>query len=68
VRVSKRWQVVKCLYVKVMKGREFPAMDANGQSDPYVICGVGDFQARTRTIWKNRHDPDWDEEFTFQFE
>ncbi|XP_062399774.1 rasGAP-activating-like protein 1 [Sardina pilchardus] len=52
------------LYFRIVEGRNLPAKDVSGTSDPYCIVKVdNEVVARTATVWKNLN-PFWGEEFT----
>ncbi|KAF0033509.1 hypothetical protein F2P81_013575 [Scophthalmus maximus] len=52
------------LYFRVVEGRNLPAKDVSGTSDPYCIVKVdNEVVARTATVWKNLN-PFWGEEYT----
>lgn len=52
------------LYFRIVEGRNLPAKDVSGTSDPYCIVKVdNEVVARTATIWKNLN-PFWGEEYT----
>ncbi|XP_035291401.1 rasGAP-activating-like protein 1 isoform X1 [Anguilla anguilla] len=52
------------LYFRIVEGRNLPAKDVNGTSDPYCIVKVdNEVVARTATVWKNLN-PFWGEEYT----
>ncbi|XP_072564109.1 rasGAP-activating-like protein 1 isoform X2 [Paramormyrops kingsleyae] len=52
------------LYFRIVEGRNLPAKDVSGTSDPYCIVKVdSEIVARTATVWKNLN-PFWGEEYT----
>ncbi|XP_061905579.1 rasGAP-activating-like protein 1 [Entelurus aequoreus] len=52
------------LYFRIVEGRNLPAKDVSGTSDPYCIIKVdNEVVARTATVWKNLN-PFWGEEYT----
>ncbi|XP_013862644.1 rasGAP-activating-like protein 1 isoform X2 [Austrofundulus limnaeus] len=52
------------LYFRIVEGRNLPAKDVSGTSDPYCIVKVdNEVVARTATMWKNLN-PFWGEEYT----
>ncbi|KAL4660398.1 rasGAP-activating-like protein 1 isoform X1 [Arapaima gigas] len=52
------------LYFRIVEGKNLPAKDVSGTSDPYCIVKVdNEVVARTATVWKNLN-PFWGEEFT----
>uniref|UniRef100_A0A667ZZG4 RAS protein activator like 1 n=1 Tax=Myripristis murdjan TaxID=586833 RepID=A0A667ZZG4_9TELE len=52
------------LYFRIVEGRNLPAKDVSGTSDPYCIVKVdNEIVARTATVWKNL-SPFWGEEYT----
>ncbi|XP_037391827.1 rasGAP-activating-like protein 1 isoform X1 [Pygocentrus nattereri] len=52
------------LYFRIVEGRNLPAKDVSGTSDPYCIVKVdNEIVARTATVWKNLN-PFWGEEYT----
>ncbi|KAF4110393.1 rasGAP-activating-like protein 1 [Onychostoma macrolepis] len=52
------------LYFRIVEGRNLPAKDVSGASDPYCIVKVdNEVVARTATVWKNLN-PFWGEEYT----
>ncbi|XP_024131253.1 rasGAP-activating-like protein 1 isoform X2 [Oryzias melastigma] len=52
------------LYFRIVEGRNLPAKDVSGTSDPYCIVKVdSEVVARTATVWKNLN-PFWGEEYT----
>ncbi|XP_065104401.1 rasGAP-activating-like protein 1 [Paramisgurnus dabryanus] len=52
------------LYIRIVEGRNLPAKDVSGSSDPYCIIKVdNEVVARTATIWKNLN-PFWGEEYS----
>ncbi|XP_030073805.1 rasGAP-activating-like protein 1 isoform X2 [Microcaecilia unicolor] len=52
------------LYFRVVEGRNLPAKDVSGSSDPYCIVKVdNEIVARTATVWRNLN-PFWGEEYT----
>ncbi|XP_057499238.1 C2 and GRAM domain-containing protein At1g03370-like [Actinidia eriantha] len=55
------------LSVRVIEGRNIPAMDPNGFSDPYVKLQLGKHKFRTKVV-KKCLNPTWCEEFTFKVE
>ncbi|KAJ8620163.1 hypothetical protein MRB53_028692 [Persea americana] len=55
------------LCVKVIEGRNLPAMDLNGFSDPYVKLQLGRNRFRTKVV-KKCLNPSWNEEFSFRVE
>lgn len=55
------------LLVRVIEGRNIPAMDPNGLCDPYVKLQLGKQRFRTKVV-KKCLNPSWCEEFTFKVE
>ncbi|KAH7838648.1 hypothetical protein Vadar_029485 [Vaccinium darrowii] len=55
------------LLVRVIEGRNIPAMDPNGLCDPYVKLQLGKQRFRTKVV-KKCLNPMWCEEFTFKVE
>lgn len=52
------------LYFRLVEGKNLPAKDVSGTSDPYCIVKVdNEVVARTATIWRDLN-PFWGEEFT----
>ncbi|XP_061459322.1 rasGAP-activating-like protein 1 isoform X5 [Rhineura floridana] len=52
------------LHFRVVEGRDLPAKDVSGTSDPYCIIKVdNEVVARTATVWKSLN-PFWGEEYT----
>nr|XP_021334215.1 rasGAP-activating-like protein 1 [Danio rerio] len=52
------------LYFRIVEGKNLPAKDVSGTSDPYCIVKVdNEVVARTATVWKNLN-PFWGEEYT----
>ncbi|XP_075895130.1 rasGAP-activating-like protein 1 isoform X2 [Nelusetta ayraudi] len=52
------------LYFRIVEGRNLPAKDVTGTSDPYCMVKVdNEVVARTATVWKNLN-PFWGEEYT----
>ncbi|XP_039628169.1 rasGAP-activating-like protein 1 isoform X2 [Polypterus senegalus] len=52
------------LYFRIVEGRNLPAKDVSGTSDPYCIVKVdNEVVARTATVWRNLN-PFWGEEYT----
>eukprot|EP00062_Callorhinchus_milii_P016729 gi/632968472/ref/XP_007900545.1/ PREDICTED: rasGAP-activating-like protein 1 [Callorhinchus milii] len=52
------------LYFRIIEGRNLPAKDVSGTSDPYCMVKVdNELIARTATVWKNLN-PFWGEEYT----
>ncbi|XP_074868867.1 rasGAP-activating-like protein 1 isoform X2 [Carettochelys insculpta] len=52
------------LHFRVVEGRDLPAKDVSGTSDPYCIVKVdNEVVARTATVWKSLN-PFWGEEYT----
>ncbi|XP_016109420.1 rasGAP-activating-like protein 1 [Sinocyclocheilus grahami] len=52
------------LYFRIVEGRNLPAKDVSGTSDPYCIIKVdNEVVARTATVWRNLN-PFWGEEYT----
>ncbi|XP_043924371.1 rasGAP-activating-like protein 1 [Protopterus annectens] len=52
------------LYFRIVEGKNLPAKDVSGTSDPYCIVKIdNEVVARTATIWKNLN-PFWGEEYT----
>ncbi|KAF8704159.1 hypothetical protein HU200_031654 [Digitaria exilis] len=52
------------LVVKLKKGRNLPAMDPWGTSDPYVILQLNGQTAKSNIKWATK-EPTWNENFTF---
>lgn len=55
------------LLVRVIEGRNIPAMDPNGLCDPYVKLQMGKQKFRTKVV-KKCLNPSWCEEFMFKVE
>lgn len=55
------------LYVRVVKARELPSMDATGSLDPFVEAKVGNYKGITKHFEK-KQDPDWNQVFAFSRE
>ncbi|OCT98141.1 hypothetical protein XELAEV_18010371mg [Xenopus laevis] len=52
------------LYFRLVEGKNLPAKDVSGTSDPYCIVKVdNEVVARTATVWRDLN-PFWGEEFT----
>uniref|UniRef100_W5MNI6 RAS protein activator like 1 n=1 Tax=Lepisosteus oculatus TaxID=7918 RepID=W5MNI6_LEPOC len=52
------------LYFRIVEGRNLPAKDVSGTSDPYCLVKIdNEVVARTATVWKNLN-PFWGEEYT----
>nr|XP_057926493.1 rasGAP-activating-like protein 1 [Doryrhamphus excisus] len=52
------------LYFRIVEGRNLPAKDVSGTSDPYCVVKVdNEIVVRTATVWKNLN-PFWGEEYT----
>ncbi|XP_070619201.1 LOW QUALITY PROTEIN: rasGAP-activating-like protein 1 [Erythrolamprus reginae] len=52
------------LHFRVVEGRDLPAKDVSGTSDPYCIIKIdNEIVARTATVWRNLN-PFWGEEYT----
>ncbi|XP_053324751.1 rasGAP-activating-like protein 1 isoform X2 [Spea bombifrons] len=52
------------LYFRLVEGKNLPAKDVSGSSDPYCIVKVdNEVVARTATVWRDLN-PFWGEEFT----
>ncbi|XP_055556795.1 rasGAP-activating-like protein 1 isoform X1 [Falco cherrug] len=52
------------LHCRVVEGKDLPAKDVSGSSDPYCVVKVdNEVVARTATVWKNLN-PFWGEEYT----
>ena len=56
------------LTVTVVSGRDLPAGDSNGKSDPYVQLRVGKGAVRKTRAVRSTLDPQWREMFTFRVE
>jgi len=52
--------------MKMIGGRNLPAMDRNGKSDPYLIVHFKNQKFRTKVI-KKTLNPTWNEEFIVKF-
>ncbi|GAB2273933.1 FT-interacting protein 3 [Dionaea muscipula] len=52
------------LFVRVVKARELPAMDATGSIDPYVEVKIGNYKGVTKHVEKNGN-PEWNIVFAF---
>lgn len=55
------------LYVRVVKARGLPTMDATGSLDPYVEVRVGNYKGVTRHFDKTKN-PEWNAVFAFSKE
>ncbi|KAG5538411.1 hypothetical protein RHGRI_019104 [Rhododendron griersonianum] len=55
------------LFVRVVKARELPTMDATGSLDPYVEVRVGNYKGVTRHFQKTKN-PEWNAVFAFSKE
>ncbi|KAM6112024.1 rasGAP-activating-like protein 1 [Pterocles gutturalis] len=54
------------LRCRVLEGKDLPAKDVSGSSDPYCVVKVDDeVVARTATVWKSLN-PFWGEEYTLR--
>ncbi|XP_015733875.1 rasGAP-activating-like protein 1 [Coturnix japonica] len=54
------------LYCRLVEGKELPAKDVSGSSDPYCVVKVdNEVVARTATVWRSLN-PFWGEEFTLR--
>ncbi|XP_025011338.2 rasGAP-activating-like protein 1 isoform X2 [Gallus gallus] len=54
------------LYCRLVEGKELPAKDISGSSDPYCVVKVdNEVVARTATVWRSLN-PFWGEEFTLR--
>ncbi|XP_059844073.1 rasGAP-activating-like protein 1 [Hypanus sabinus] len=52
------------LYFRIIEGRNLPAKDVSGTSDPYCLVKVdNEVVARTATVWRDLN-PFWGEEYT----
>ncbi|XP_051888171.1 rasGAP-activating-like protein 1 [Pristis pectinata] len=52
------------LYFRIIEGRNLPAKDVSGTSDPYCLVRVdNEVVARTATVWRDLN-PFWGEEYT----
>ncbi|XP_069768610.1 rasGAP-activating-like protein 1 [Narcine bancroftii] len=52
------------LYFRIIEGKNLPAKDVSGTSDPYCLIKVdNEVVARTATVWKDLN-PFWGEEYT----
>ncbi|XP_070571992.1 rasGAP-activating-like protein 1 isoform X2 [Ptychodera flava] len=52
------------IYLRVGEGKDLPAKDITGSSDPYCLVKIdNEVVARTATVWKTL-DPFWGEEYT----
>ncbi|XP_073012733.1 FT-interacting protein 3-like [Typha latifolia] len=52
------------LFVRVVKARDLPAMDATGSLDPFVEVKVGNYKGITKHFEK-KQNPEWNEVFAF---
>ncbi|OAY76558.1 Protein QUIRKY [Ananas comosus] len=52
------------LFVRVVKARDLPAMDASGSLDPFVEVRVGNYKGITKHFEK-KQNPEWNEVFAF---
>lgn len=52
------------LFVRVVKARDLPSMDATGSLDPYVEVRVGNYKGTTKHFEK-KQNPEWNEVFAF---
>lgn len=55
------------LFVRVVKARELPTMDATGSLDPYVEVRVGNYKGVTKHFQKTKN-PEWNAVFAFSKE
>jgi Ca2+-dependent lipid-binding protein len=53
------------LSVTVMEGKNLPALDSNGMSDPYVTLSIGKVKQKTKVKEKTLN-PNWTEVFKFE--
>uniref|UniRef100_A0A8C8AG14 C2 domain-containing protein n=1 Tax=Otus sunia TaxID=257818 RepID=A0A8C8AG14_9STRI len=54
------------LHCRVLEGKDLPAKDVSGSSDPYCVVKVdNEVVARTATVWKSLN-PFWGEEYTLR--
>ncbi|XP_068767601.1 rasGAP-activating-like protein 1 [Struthio camelus] len=54
------------LHCRVVEGKDLPAKDVSGSSDPYCVLKVdNEVVARTATVWKSLN-PFWGEEYTLR--
>ncbi|XP_053938806.1 rasGAP-activating-like protein 1 [Cuculus canorus] len=54
------------LHCRVVEGKDLPAKDVSGSSDPYCMVKVdNEVVARTATVWKSLN-PFWGEEYTLR--
>ncbi|XP_069727351.1 rasGAP-activating-like protein 1 [Phaenicophaeus curvirostris] len=54
------------LHCRVVEGKDLPAKDVSGSSDPYCVVKVdNEVVARTATVWKSLN-PFWGEEYTLR--
>ncbi|OXB65913.1 hypothetical protein ASZ78_008607 [Callipepla squamata] len=54
------------LHCRLVEGKELPAKDVSGSSDPYCVVKVdNEVVARTATVWRSLN-PFWGEEFTLR--
>lgn len=56
------------LFVRVVKARNLPDMDANGSLDPYVEIKFGAYNKGVTRCLKRNKNPEWNETFAFPFQ
>jgi WD40 repeat protein len=54
----------KLLSVIIRQGKDLPAMDLTGKSDPFVVVSVGHHSHKSRIIYQNLN-PVWNERYLF---
>nr|ABA96012.2 C2 domain containing protein [Oryza sativa Japonica Group] len=64
-RLFERMQL---LFVRVIKARKLPDMDANGSLDPYVEVKFGAYNRGVTRCFKRNKNPEWNETFAFSFQ
>lgn len=56
------------LFVRVIKARKLPDVDANGGLDPYVEVTFGAYNKGITKCLKRNKNPEWNETFAFPFQ
>uniref|UniRef100_A0A0E0FAB7 C2 domain-containing protein n=1 Tax=Oryza meridionalis TaxID=40149 RepID=A0A0E0FAB7_9ORYZ len=59
---------VQLLFVRVIKARKLPDMDANGSLDPYVEVQFGAYNKGVTRCLRRNKNPEWNETFAFSFQ